>query len=298
MEKLGEKDQLVLAMILVVTMAAVLVIDALLLVVWLWVRDDVVAGRRKSPFAPSWSLVDPWIGGQIAFGTLTGVAAFVGMIATATSRGAGHIMDAGFLVTTLIVQNALLAAVPLHYLTFRYRLPVSAIGLAWPPRRRHLAIGVVWGLLMLLAGAALEAATRSLARFVVPTHVLRVLESLSGLTDASAIIATLHGSWIMLGLVCVGVAVAVPLGEELFFRGFVHNCARRRLGPLFGSLVSAGAFALVHANPMTLPAVFAMGIMMAVAYDRSGSLWVPIVMHGVNNGMLTLVLLAGWGKAS
>lgn len=60
----------------------------------------------------------------------------------------------------------------------------------------------------------------------------------------------------------------------------------RRLGRL-GVMLAVGAlFGLIHlAVPRILP-TGALGILLTWAVLRSGSLWVPIIMHTVHNGLL------------
>ena len=46
-----------------------------------------------------------------------------------------------------------------------------------------------------------------------------------------------------------------------------------------------------------MPAILPMGILLAVAYDMTGSLWVSMTMHGVNNGIMVLAILLFPGLA-
>ena len=56
--------------------------------------------------------------------------------------------------------------------------------------------------------------------------------------------------------------------------------------------VSAGVFALCHvAVRESVPALFVLGLVLGYAYEKSGSLWRPIMIHLVFNG---LSLLTAW----
>jgi membrane protease YdiL (CAAX protease family) len=86
-------------------------------------------------------------------------------------------------------------------------------------------------------------------------------------------------------LLCVAVAVFAPLGEELFFRGYLQSRLVARFGAAGGVLLTALWFALAHLDPMHSSATFAMGLVLGFAVLRSGSLWVSVVAHMVNNAI-------------
>ncbi len=77
--------------------------------------------------------------------------------------------------------------------------------------------------------------------------------------------------------------IMAPLCEEFFFRGLFYGAAKRFLGFPLAALVSALAFAAVHAH---LPALFpltALGVVLVLVYERTGSLIVPMAMHSFFN---------------
>jgi len=55
-------------------------------------------------------------------------------------------------------------------------------------------------------------------------------------------------------------------------------------------VVSALAFALIHVSPLGVVLIFPMGVLLAYVYERTQSLWVPILMHAVNNGIGVLLI--------
>lgn len=84
--------------------------------------------------------------------------------------------------------------------------------------------------------------------------------------------------------------VIAPIVEELVFRGLFYGWLRARWGVVMGVMLSALGFALAHGIPMLIPALFLQGAIFAWIYERSGSLWPPIIMHGVFNGVMSLIL--------
>ena len=86
-----------------------------------------------------------------------------------------------------------------------------------------------------------------------------------------------------------GVIVA-PLTEEFLFRGYLYGTLRRYLNAPVAIAVNAALFALIHGNIVALPALFVLAVCLCIAYEVTGSLWVPITMHLVFN-FVTLAVL-------
>ncbi len=79
--------------------------------------------------------------------------------------------------------------------------------------------------------------------------------------------------------------VLAPFIEEILFRGFILVNLTIRLGAVSGALITSALFALAHFDlDMMLP-IFVSGMLMAWLYLRTGSLWPPIAMHAVSNGV-------------
>jgi hypothetical protein len=84
-----------------------------------------------------------------------------------------------------------------------------------------------------------------------------------------------------------------PVLEELLFRGVLYGTLRLRLGPRPATAVSAGVFALAHGYGVIGFASVAMsGVLWAVAYERTRSLWPGILAHALNNVQATAIVLA------
>lgn len=81
--------------------------------------------------------------------------------------------------------------------------------------------------------------------------------------------------------------------EEILFRGALTGLMERRLGRL-GVIVAVGAmFGVIHlAAPRILP-TGVLGLLLTWAVLRSGSLWIPMVMHAVHNGLLFTLAMTG-----
>jgi membrane protease YdiL (CAAX protease family) len=83
--------------------------------------------------------------------------------------------------------------------------------------------------------------------------------------------------------VVLTMAVVVPLGEELFFRGLLLRGFLLRYGPRAALVLTALLFAIVHLNPWALPSIFLVGLLLGWLVLRTGSLWCAWLAHGIYN---------------
>jgi membrane protease YdiL (CAAX protease family) len=98
-----------------------------------------------------------------------------------------------------------------------------------------------------------------------------------------------HGGGLVL-LVLV-VVVGAPLVEELTYRGLLQGAFTRRLTDWIGVVVVAGWFALVHFQPVEIPGLFVVGVVLGICALRSGRLGLGVVTHLAFNAT-GLVLVA------
>ncbi len=98
--------------------------------------------------------------------------------------------------------------------------------------------------------------------------------------------AWLHG---ISGLLLM--VVLAPIVEELIFRGLLYRMLRERWGIFISVAASAAFFSLVHHGMLLSPQLIG-GIIFALAYEWSRSLWVSIALHmGANAAVYELVVL-------
>jgi uncharacterized protein len=96
-------------------------------------------------------------------------------------------------------------------------------------------------------------------------------------------------------------AIVAPLAEEVFFRGFLYAGLRSRLGLAWGLILSGAIFAVVHVIPGVIPPIFFMGVLFALLYEVTGSIWPCIALHSAVNalafiGAYVLARYPGLGK--
>ncbi|OGX35403.1 MAG: hypothetical protein A3B73_06420 [Omnitrophica WOR_2 bacterium RIFCSPHIGHO2_02_FULL_63_39] len=91
---------------------------------------------------------------------------------------------------------------------------------------------------------------------------------------------------LVLSLTVVLACVVGPVVEEIFFRGVVFTALRTRTSRLAAMVISGGAFAAAHTNAVGFLPILLLGCLLAVCYERSGSLWAPIAVHVFHNSLL------------
>ncbi|UBH05005.1 putative abortive infection protein [Leucobacter sp. Psy1] len=146
-------------------------------------------------------------------------------------------------------------------------------------RARPLHLGVGAGLGVLAYGLGIVAA-------LVYTALTGQAENVQEGYQAAA-----AGGWLSLALAIVAGALITPLGEEGFFRGVLANALLARYGAWVGVLVSAAVFAVAHGINPILPVAFVVGVMTALLFRWSGSIWPGVVLHGVNNAVALIIPL-------
>ena len=93
----------------------------------------------------------------------------------------------------------------------------------------------------------------------------------------------------------VAVVVLAPLGEEVFFRGYLFPALQRGWGLTAAALLSSAAFAAVHGHLPAMPAYFVYGLGLAAIAHRTRTLLIPIVAHETVNALAVAVMAAQVG---
>ncbi len=95
-----------------------------------------------------------------------------------------------------------------------------------------------------------------------------------------------------LGYTVLFAALVGPMIEELFFRGFMYNALKKRVGIFWAALVTASIFAGLHAHAVGFVPIMALGLLLVYLYEKTGTLVAPITVHIIHNtSMVFLVLL-------
>jgi membrane protease YdiL (CAAX protease family) len=101
-----------------------------------------------------------------------------------------------------------------------------------------------------------------------------------------------------LWLLVIAFCVAAPVTEELFARGFLYRgWSESFLGPVGAILLSSMVWTALHLQYdwFFLGEVFSIGLLLGYLRYRSRSIWLTIILHGLNNlaAVVQTILLAG-----
>jgi uncharacterized protein len=86
------------------------------------------------------------------------------------------------------------------------------------------------------------------------------------------------------------IAIAAPISEEICFRGFLFGGLRERLPRFSAALLSGVIFGSLHAATglSAVPPLIVFGLLLALLYEKTGSIVPAIVLHMLNNGVALL----------
>lgn len=91
--------------------------------------------------------------------------------------------------------------------------------------------------------------------------------------------------------VLVMAVVVAPVAEEIIFRGFLYPAAKKYAGAFISAVATSLLFAGLHGHLPSLPALCTLAICLVLAYEKTGSLLVPMIMHAVFNAVSVTAIL-------
>ncbi len=86
-------------------------------------------------------------------------------------------------------------------------------------------------------------------------------------------------------------ALLAPLAEELFYRGMVYPVFRHKLGPIPAMIMAGTLFGIVHFDSWRVIPLAVGGIILCYIYEKTNSILVTTMAHGVWNGLMTFLVL-------
>ena len=222
----------------------------------------------------------PWRGGQVALGMLLILMAIFPVVGVSIGMGklVGEFEEAvGAWGSSHLMGFAILAAVWSVGLK-PYGAPLSALGLTAPAIPGRKSILLTLGAL----GASLLA-----------TALYLWIVNLSWIVDLSwshiLLPPEIPTDIVFPGLGAIftfqALALWTPFTEEIFFRGFIFAGLAPRWGVARAMVASALFFSLFHLSLGLIVPIFITGLLLVWLYQRTGSLWPPIVAHAGQNSL-------------
>jgi CAAX protease family protein len=183
----------------------------------------------------------------------------------------------------VLVGEVALGGSVLWWVAWIKRTSLRALGM---PRRPggDLVAGLVAGLVLVVVAAVILTVVQAVAKEILG-HAPKEPQQVVGCVRGTA-----------LSLLGPIVIIAAPLGEELFFRGFLYQGLRRRFSVWTAAVFSGIFFGLVHfggvAFLLIVPSLTAVGIGLALVFERRRSLLASMAAHAVFNvvGYVAIVL--------
>lgn len=88
------------------------------------------------------------------------------------------------------------------------------------------------------------------------------------------------------------IVIAAPFAEEVCFRGMLFGGIRSRLRFPLAAVGAGVIFGLLHYSTgwSTVPQLAALGVAFALIYEKTGSIWPPILFHVFNNAFVLATL--------
>ena len=187
-------------------------------------------------------------------------------------------LSAGLIVAILVLQSVLvLGAIYLIAIGLRGATP-EQLGLRAAPRRWYLR--------------AVEVAFLTLPLVWLVNATVQAFSGTPFRNPQIELIAPDGFSWSYLFGMTFVTGIVAPIAEEIAFRGVLYGWLRQRFGVPAGVAISALLFSVAHGIPALIPALAVQGMVLALLYERSGSLWPPIIAHGTYNAATVILLYA------
>jgi uncharacterized protein len=270
-ERLGLNPGGAAGMGLVIVAAALLVVGLLLLLGGLGYYV-LAPGFMGAPFA--WHGVGSH---RLVLATtiLIVLLANAGPVAYTVLAGARGLCSVpGFLTAALSVDLALLTITYLRFIRPGI-VTASALGLDRSRLARHVGLGMLVGVSVLMISGLIQVALRALG---VQQTQLASLECVRSFP-----------LWGFLGVVLAG-GVLAPIAEELYFRGCVFGGYRLTRSPLVAYGATSLLFATLHLNLPALLPILVLSLILCYAYQRTGSIVPSMVGHALNNSAAFCIL--------
>ncbi len=186
-------------------------------------------------------------------------------------------------------------------------LPAASIESSVSESAEWLSTLVMYLLSLLIPFGIYALAAKMPLGIAIPFRKAKIGLTLGGacIGLGASVIASYVTSYIQIALEAVGIGITMPdMGtpetlpgiilylitlvlapafvEEIIFRGIIMQ-SLRRFGDIFALIASAVIFGIFHLNLVQMPYCIILGLGIGYFVMRTGSLWVGVIIHFVNN---------------
>ena len=151
-----------------------------------------------------------------------------------------------------------------------------------PPKFSQLVLSVI-GVFSL--GQALQVIVLLQEKIPLPSSVQTMIDDVQKLMERAFGVLVNSDSIPELLVVIFIVAVVPSLCEELLFRGLVQRNFENSFSVTTGFIITGILFGAYHLNPFLFIPLSVLGVYFGFLVSRSGSIWVSVCAHFVNNAL-------------
>lgn len=183
----------------------------------------------------------------------------------------GHVVSGATIYASLVIFL-------IGLLVYRNISPTEVFGLGGEKflpvlGRSLLALGAAYPVLMLVQAMVYGVSGGDLN----PQEVVQFLQNAESPRDRWAVM--------------VMAIIVAPVAEEVIFRGYLYPIGKRYAGPFFAMVLTSLLFAALHGHAASLPALFTLAMCLGLAYEKTGTLLVPMIMHAVFNAVSVAAIM-------
>jgi membrane protease YdiL (CAAX protease family) len=156
--------------------------------------------------------------------------------------------------------------------------------------KSYQQIGIV--ILLALTGLILSGALGSLTEKIpIPTHFKNWAENLEAQYKKAMLSMTHMNSFVDLAYALVAVAIIPAIIEEVYFRGTLQKIVLDLTGKPYAAIIlTAIFFSAIHFSFFGFLSRMALGMVLGYIYHYSKNIWLPILLHFLNNGIAVVTL--------
>lgn len=96
---------------------------------------------------------------------------------------------------------------------------------------------------------------------------------------------------VVIALMAAAAVIVAPVCEEIVFRGYLYGAAKKFAGAAGAALFSGIIFGMAHGSVAAMLPLCVFGVVLAVIYEKTGSIWAPMFVHFCFNAATVAVQL-------
>ncbi len=179
-----------------------------------------------------------------------------------------------------MISQAVPGIIVIVFLVFRQVNIIEFFGIRWKKAPLLLLIGptaavAVQIIFMAMEIAGYSSALKSIFGEVKVQEVVRIYQE--------------HHAISIRILLVIMIVIIAPVVEEVVFRGYIYPVCKRYTGRIIATFIASLFFSIVHFHIPALLPLFILAIGLTIAYELSGTIWVPISIHACFNAFTLIV---------